>query len=245
MIFPVHITLLLLCITPIDSVVLTTACNTLYAYQDTIFCAPFTGNSIFRLDELGTVQPITFTDNVNYRIRGIAVTPFFCYLNNGRSIEKYYFNSGIRETIFRANDITSFIVTRTDEVILSEWQKQEVIFLDFMYAPRFVMEDVSVKDMFYADTTIYLLLQNRILLCDEYGNVLKETPVPAAARRIFVVDSSIMIFSPGDTYLYEINDSVRKIALPHGVNDIAERNEHIVILDNHGTTLFVYRKSDF
>ena len=82
------------------------------------------------LDEQGTMQPITFTDNVNYRIQNIAVTPFSCYLNNGRSIEKYYFNSGIKETVFKASDITSFIITQTEEVILSERQKREVIFLD-------------------------------------------------------------------------------------------------------------------
>lgn len=234
-----------MCITPIDSIPLSTACYTIYAYQETIFCAPFTGNSIFTLDEQGTLRPITFTDNVNYRIHSIAVTPFSCYLNNGRSIEKYYFNSGITETIFEANDITSFIITRNDEVILSERQKREVIFLDFMYAPRFIMEDVTVKDMFYADTIIYLLLQNRILHCDEYGNTINEIPIPIAARRIFAYDNNIILFSPGDRHLYSIGDDVQKIELLHGVKDIEEHDNHIVMLDNHGTTLFVYRKSDF
>jgi len=197
------------------------------------------------LDEQGTMQPITFTDNVNYRIQNIAVTPFSCYLNNGRSIEKYYFNSGIKETVFKASDITSFIITQTEEVILSERQKREVIFLDFMYAPRFIMEEVTVKDMFYTDTIIYLLLQNRILHCDEYGNIINEIPIPLAARRIFVSGNNVILFSPGDTYVHRIGDSVQKNDILHGVSDIAEIDNHIVVLNNHGTTLFVYRKSDF
>ncbi|KPK68503.1 hypothetical protein AMJ87_11790 [candidate division WOR_3 bacterium SM23_60] len=245
MIFPVHLILFILCISPIDSIPLTTACHTIHVYQDAIFCAPFTGNSLFILDNQGKMQPITFTDNANYRIQNIAVTAFSCYLNNGRSIEKYYLNSGIRETVFKANDITSFIITQNEEVILSERQKREVIFLDFMYTPRFIMEEVTVKDMFYADTIINLLLQNLILRCDEYGNVLKEIPVLTVARRIFAYGNNIILFSPGGTHLYNIGDDVQKIELLHGVRDIAEHNNHIVILDNHGTTLFVYRKSDF
>ncbi len=197
------------------------------------------------LDEQGTMQPITFTDNVNYRIHNIAVTPFSCYLNNVRSIEKYYFNSGITEIVYKANDITSFIITRTEEIILSERQKRQLIFLDFMYAPRFIMEEVTVKDMFYVDTIIYLLLQNRILLCDEYGNIINEKSISITARRIFAYNNNIILFSPGDMYLSKISDGVQRIELLHGVSDIAEHDNHIVILDNHGTTLFVYRKSDF
>jgi len=245
MILPVHITLFLLCITPIDSIRLTTACHTAYVYETTIYCAPFTGNSIFVIGDRGRMQPITFTDNVNYRIYDIAVTPFSCYLNNGRSIEKYYFGSGIRETVFTANNITSFLVTRNDEILLSDRQKREIIFLDFTYAPRFIMEDVSAKDMFYGDTIMYLLLQDRILHCDEFGNIVDETSLSIAAHRIFVYDTTIIVFSPGDEHIFAITDSVRRIELQHGVGDIAEHGNHIVVLDNHGTTLFIYRKSDF
>jgi hypothetical protein len=245
MISSVHITLFVLCITPIDSIPLTAVCHTMYVYQEDLFCAPFIGNSIFVLDEQKTMQPITFTDNVNYRIHKIVVRAFSCYLNNGRSIDKYYINSGIREAVFKASDISSFVVTQSEEVIVAERQKREVIFLDFTYSPRFIMEEVSVNDMFYTDTVIYLLLQKRILYCDEYGNVLKEVPTDIAARRIFVHGNNIMLYSPGDTQLHGIGEGAETVEVLHGVNDIVEHDGYLVILDNHGSNLFVYRKSDF
>ena len=245
MIQVVHIALVLFFLAPIDSVQLSRECSRIHSHEATIFCSPFTGNSIFRLDEQQDMQSITFTDDVNYRIRDIALTPFAIYLNNGRAIDKYYRTSGIKEAVFVSTDITSFIITRTEEIVLADHKKRQIIFLDFIYTPRFVIHDVTARDMTYLNDTIYILLQNSIMVCDEHGNIIKETPTSARADRIFAYDTSIILYYSDGNILHVVDDEVQSVELTHGVRDIVNHKDFIVILNQYGTTLFVYRKSDF
>lgn len=245
MIQVVHIALVLLCLAPVDSIQLSRECSRIHSYEAAIFCSPFTGNSIFRLDEQQDMQSITFTDDANYRIRDIALTPFAFYLNNGRAIEKFYLTSGVKETVFVSTDITSFIITSTEEIVLSDHKKRQIIFLDFIYTPRFVIHDVIARDMVYLNETIYILLQNSILVCDEHGNIIEEKTTSARADRIFAYDTSIILYYSGEKRLFVIDEEIQDFELAHGVRDIADHKDFIVILNQHGTTLFVYRKSDF
>ncbi len=245
MIQTVHIVLVLFFLTPVDSIRLSRECSRIYSDGATIFCSPFTGNSIFVLDNQQAMQSITFTDDVNYRIRDIALTPFAFYLNNGRAIEKYYRTSGIKEAVFVSSDITSFIITRTEEIVLADYKKRQIIFLDFTYTPRFVIHDVIASDIAYLNDTIYILLQNSILVCDEHGNIIREQSTSARADRIFAYDTSIILYNSNENMIRVVDDDGRVLEVAHGVRDMLDHKDFIVILDQYGTTLFIYRKSDF
>ncbi len=230
---------------PGDSIFLGRELNRIEIYNNNIYCAPFIGKSIFILDESKKLTPTTFTDDENYRIYDFRITPFAIYLNNGNAIEKFYFASGKKERIYSSSYISSFVITSSEEVILSDRQRRKLIFLDFINRVKFIIDDLIIKDLYLTDDVIYILTQNSILFCDEYGNLFEEKKIPEKFGRFFVHNKKVIIFSSEKKYLYILNTDWQKIELTHGLRDIVANNDFFVMLDENGTTLYFYSISDF
>ncbi len=239
------ILLFLVLLEPVNVIDLNKKFYSIEIYKNTVYCAPFIGKSIFMLDDSQNLKPITFTDDVNYRIYDFFITPFAIFLNNGRSIEKFYLASGVKENIFSSTDISSFSVTSSEEVIFSERQKHELIFLDFTNNVKFKKVDLNINDLYSIEGIIYILTKNSLLICDEHGNLIDEKEIPKKFNRIVVDSTSVILFSPYEKYLYKLNEDWDKIELPHDILDITVNDEIIVILSEDGTTLYIYSKSDF
>jgi hypothetical protein len=237
--------LFLITLEPIKVIHLGKEFNSIKVYNDRIYCAPFTGKSIFMLDDSNHLIPTTFTDNVNYRIYDFHMTPFALYLNNGSSIEKYYPASGVKENIYSSKDISSFVLTTSDEVILSDRYTRELIFLDFTNSARLKKTDLQINDMQMVNGIIYILTKNKILNIDEHGNILKEEKIPGKLNRIFVNNNTVIIFSSNSDSLYMLDTDAKEINLSHGIRDISGNDGLIVILDKNGTTLYLYSTSEF
>jgi len=235
----------LVVLVPIDSVLLNRELHSVEIYGRHIYCAPFIGNSIFTLDESYNLIPQTFTDDQSYRIYDFHTTPFAFYINNGRSIEKFYIASGTKETIYSSSDISTFIVTPSEEVIFYERQKRMLVFLDFINQIKLTLDDVNIKDFCFVNNVLYILTKNGILFCDEHGNVFKEEKIPDRFSKIYADSTLVLLFSPDKKYIYAFNPSWKKIELSHGVRDITGNDEFIVILSENGTTLYFYNKSAF
>lgn len=243
MILNMPLVLLLMSIEPINTIELDRTYNTIEIYEDRIYLASFTGKSVFVLDDSSKVEPIAFTDDVNYRILDFSITPFAIYLNNGTTLEKYYTASGIKEKIYAAKDISSFIITPSEEVIFSDRYKHELLFLDFSYNVRLLISDLSIKDLYFADDILYVLTKSKLYFYDEHGNVIQEVEIPDKCTNIIVKDSTIILYSIDEKYLYKRNREWTKIELTLGIRDIVLTSNSLVILDENGTTLYIYSLS--
>ena len=228
---------------PIHEIHLDRELNSIEIYNNKIYCAPRTGMSIFELTESEDLHAISFTDDVNYRIYDFYVTPFAIYLNNGRSIEKFYFTSGVKETVYSATDISSFILTPADEIILADHQMRELVFLDFTNSVKFKEPNITIKDLQFVNGIIYTLTKKNIILFDEFGNILGEKKIPEKLNHIFVEDADIFLFSPKKKYFYRFGDDWEKVEFLHGITDMCSNNQSIVILDGSGSYLYFYNKS--
>jgi hypothetical protein len=229
---------------PVDVISLDREFNRIEVYGGTIYLAPFTGTSIFKFTELKNLTAISFTDDVNYRIQNFHITPFAIYLNNDKSIEKFYRTQGVKETIHSSQDITSFIVTSSEEVIFADRMKRELVFLDFTNTIKFKESDIQIKDLQILDDTIYVLTNNSIILFDEYGNAIAKKQIPEKGDRIFADRATIFLFSSNKKYCYELNSDVKKIEYPHSIRDMCVLDDSLVILDGSGTRLYFYNKSN-
>ena len=230
---------------PIEAVAFDRKFHRIEFYNNHIYCAPFTGRSIFRLTESRELKAVSFTDDVNYRIYDFHITPFAVYLNNGKSIEKFYFAQGMKENVFSSRDIASFIITSSDEVIFADREKDELVFLDFTNNVKFKEFDLQIKDLQMSDNVIYALTNNSIILFDIHGNSIEERKTPEKFSRIFVDNAAIFLFSQNKEYFYILNDDVQKIEFPDGISDICGNGKFTVILDGSGSHLYIYNRSDF
>lgn len=234
---------LFLSIESLNAIQLDRVYNIIEKQEDRIYLASFFGKSIFVLDDSNEVQAITFTDDVNHRIHDFSVTPFAIYLNNGNTLEKYYTASGIKEGIFAAKDISSFIITPNEEVIIYDRYKRELVFLDFTYNIRLLISDLNIKDLYFADNILYVLTNNELLLYDEHGNVIQNMDIPEKCTNLVVQDCTIIIFSSDEKYMYKKDGEWIKIELVHGIRDIVLTDNSLFILDENGTTLYIYSLS--
>jgi len=230
---------------PMDSLSLAKEFTLIRNYDGRLYFAPFIGKSIFLLDENERLQPITFTDDINYRIYDFHITPFALYLSNGVSIEKFYLKSGIKEKLYSQDNISAFVITPSEELIIAEEEKNELIFLDFMNKIKFKKFDLKIKDIKLFNKTIYILTNKELLFCDEYGNIFDRRKLTGRFEKLFVTGNKIILFSAGEKEIYILNGEGRKNELPHTITDIAEYNEFIVILDGYGSTLYFYKPTDF
>jgi len=219
--------------------------NTVVCYDNRIFLAPFTGTSIFEFTKAREFKPITFTDDVNFRIYDFHITPFALYLNNGTAINKFYFASGIIEEVYSSKDISAFIITPFDELIFADRTTHELTFLDFADQVKFKKTDIIIKDLQEYNNVIYALSSNNMILFDEHGNVLEEKKIPENCNRLFVDSNNIYLYSNDKKYLYRLADDWEKIDLPHSISDICANNKLTVMLDGLDNNLYIYNKSDF
>lgn len=242
----IMITLLfLLSLEPTEAIDLGKELSCVVMYNNTVYCAPRTGMSIFELTGARKLRAISFTDNLNYRIFDFAITPFALYLNNGRSIDKFYFSSGTKETIYSAKNISSFTLTSSLEIICADNEMRELVFLDFTNGVKYKEPDVTIKDIQFVNGTIHALTKKNIIHFDEHGNVLDKIVIPERLNNIYVDSSNTFLFSPEKDYVYILKDGWEKIDFFHGVTDISGNNQLIVILDGSSSRLFFYNKSDF
>jgi hypothetical protein len=230
---------------PRDSIALGQRFECLECYRDVIYLSPLIGTSIFQLSGHDSMVPISFTDDLNYRVMDFRITPFSIYINRGNALEKYYLSSGTKETVFASTDISSFDLTPAEEIVLADRQRNEIVFLDFTYRVKFKLENILVRDLRWYDTLLYVLTKNSIFVYDEYGNLTDRKYVPEICTKIDLIDHKIIIFTEKANYLY-LNDTtwVRK-EFPFAILDVCERKGSLVILDGFGTTLRTFDRNGF
>jgi hypothetical protein len=232
-------------LTTTNAIPLNRTCNRVECYDEKIFLAPRIGQSIFSLVERDSLDPISFTDDVNYRIRDFKITPFAIYINRGNALEKFYVTSGKKEIIYESGDISSFTLTPAEEIILADRQTRELIFLDFANQFKFKIGNLSVEDVVWDDTIAYVLTTNTLNQYDEHGNLIDTRPIPEQCSRILVADRKIMIFSEQRDYIYESDTDWRRIGLSLTISDICATNKVYIILNGLGNTLYLYSRDDF
>jgi hypothetical protein len=237
--------LFLVAFEPVDTITFSKEFNTIEMYDNTIYCAPRIGTSVFHVTQPGGLRAISFTDKIDYRIYDFYITPFAIYLNNGFSIDKFYFTSGTKQSVYTTQRITSFILTAAEEIVFAHDVRRELVFLDFTNRIKYTEPNITVKDLSYAQGTIYALTRKHIVLFDEFGNILEHIATPEQLTNIFVDSTLLFLFSPEKKYVYTYTDNWNKVDLKHGVTDITANNQYIVILDDSGTRLYFYNKSDF
>lgn len=230
---------------PCDSIRLVNRLCRIEHLEGTLYGAPCIGTSIFRFSGPDMTNPISFTDDVNYRIRGFKPTPFALYLNRGTSIEKYYPAAGVRETVCTAGDIVSFDLTDAEEVILADRRKQELIFLDFAFQRKYVVANIAVEDLRWRNDLLYVLVRNRIHIYDEHGNLVETRAIPERCNRITATADELLIFSEKARHIFRSDTAWSRIELPFTVLDISGKDDGLVILDGSGATLYIYRRGGF
>jgi len=210
-----------------------------------LFLAPRIGKSIFELVAQDSLRPISFTDEVNYRIYDFQMTPFTIYINRGTALEKFYITSGKKETIYTSPDIVSFTLTPADEIVLADRQSRELIFLDFTYQVKFKIENISILDVQWHDTLVYALTKNHILIYDEYGNLFESRSIPEPSSRLIVDDGRIVLFTEQHNYVHQVNGEWRRTELPFTISDMCIKSGAFVILDGNGNNIYSFSRDDF
>lgn len=228
-----------------DTIALSRNCNRIECYEGQLYLAPRVGQSIFRIVAPDSLNPVSFTDDINYRIRGFKMTPFAIYMNRGTAIEKFFVASGKKEIIYTSGNISSFTMTPAEEIILADRQTRQLIFLDFTNQIKFKIENLNVEDVVWSDTTVYALTMSAINQYDEHGNLLDIRPVPEGCNHIFVADRTVFVFTEQSNYMYRADVDWRRIELPVTISDICATNKAYIILNGIGNILHFYSRYDF
>ncbi|OPX18235.1 hypothetical protein BXT86_02195 [candidate division WOR-3 bacterium 4484_100] len=234
------ILLFLFSIQPAEIIPLNHQFRTITVYKNRIYLAPLIGTTIYQMEGPDTFIPITFTDEIDYQIRNFKVTPFAIYFNNGKSIEKFYYTTGTMETIHTGDDIISFVIKPSGELILADRREHSIKILDFHYRPAYQINEIKVKDLWWFRERLYVLTRNSIVQYDRFGNFLKKSRLKYHTQKIRVDSTGIYLFSSQDSYLYLYDQKWHRIKLNHKISDIALMKNKIIILDDKGTTLYIY-----
>jgi hypothetical protein len=219
--------------------------NRIECYNNKLYLSPRIGQSIAQFVSKDSLNLISITDEINYRIYGFMITPFAIYINRGTALEKFFPNSSRKEVIFRSPDISSFSLTPGDEIVLGDRQTHELIFLDFTYQVKFKIENINIEDIQWHDTLIYALAANRIYIYDEYGNLIENRLLPEPCNRMVVGDHDILVFAEQNNYLYRAGVEWRRIELPFAISDICIKNNSFIILDGSRNYLHSYSRDEF
>ncbi len=212
-------------------------------YDRDIFCAPFNGKYIVKIDSTRSVSNFLITNQENSRIYDFKITPFFFYLNMLTGIMRVSISSGLVDTIY-SGDVTAFVVTPADEIVLAESRKNELIFLDVNSNRRFSKKNAMVVDMDYYENKIYVLRGNEIAVFDSYGNTLESIRVSEKVSRI-VVDREIFLFSPMSNVVFKRGEEWQRIELDYSIIDLKLSKDKIWVLKQYGDTICVYNRADF
>ncbi len=217
--------------------------TTFQLYEDAIFIAPFNGKSIIKLDSTGSFLSFPITNQENNRIYQFKITPFYFCLNTPLGLVKMHYATGVNEMLYSGN-ITAFIITNTEEVVLADRIKNEIIFLDTDNKIRLKKKNINVLDMDYFEGMIYLLSSRGILVLDEYGNTIESIKTPENINRISVAED-IYVFAPLSNIVYRWDKEWKRIELKYPVNDLKLNKNYLFTLNQYGDILYLYDRSDF
>jgi len=230
---------------PGDSIMLAGNFGRAECYEGSLYLAPGIGTSIFRFYAPDSMNAVSFTDDVNYRIRGFKLTPFAIYINRGTALEKYYPVSGKKENVYSARDISSFDLTPLAEIILADRQNRELVFLDFEYNVKFRISNITVEDLQWHDDLLYVLAKSGVYVYDEHGSQIEKKPIPERCNRILVADHQLLIFTQNTNYVLVTDSTWLKKEFPFTILDICVKNDSYVMLDGTGYTLHIIDQDSF
>ena len=191
-----------------------------------------------------SLENIPVTDKENFRIVSFQVTPFVYYLNTGLALIRFFPASGASDTIFVTAEISSFGITRDGDAVVGDRVNNALVFQDYRGQPLFTVHEVAIKDLRCCRDTVYALTDRKLLVFDKFGNPIREIESPGNLDRLFVADSMIGLFSPGQSYYYAFTGQWSKIELPLELTDLTADGEYIIVLGNHGTSLYYFLPAD-
>lgn len=238
------ILLLLAALTPVRVLPLAGRYDRIDQYDGRVYLAQlFTKNIVYYPDS-GSPEIITVTDAEGYRIEGFRVSPFMIYINTGRVLIRFFPASGWTDTLYRAEDISSFVLTPEEEVVVGDRPANALIFFDYRRQLKFIKNQIPVKDLQYARGELYALTDRALLVFDKFGNPLREQAVPENLDRLFAVDSMLYLFSPGREYFYIFDGQWQRIGLPYDLSDLTADGHDLIVLGNRGSALYFYPLPD-
>lgn len=247
----VPLALVAFCLLPVRSVRLPGEFSSIAFAGQTVYLSPFFGRSILVADGLDSVfagaelRPLVFTADEDYRIRQFRAAPRGFYINDGRRIDKYFFPAGVVETVFSGSDIGRFAVLAGEEIVYIDTRRQELVFLNAGYRVRNRLGHQNTVDLYAEGGVIYGLARSEVVRYDEYGNVLDRIQVPDKMERLFVDGGKIFLFSGSKNFVYRYDGRWEKILLELLIGDIAVYDTNVVVLDNAGTSLHIFNRSEF
>jgi hypothetical protein len=236
--------LLLAALVPIREMPLTGRYDRIDQYNGRVYLAQHFTKSIVCYPDSGSPEIIAVTDAEDYRIDGFRVSPFMIYINTGRVLIRFLPASGWTDTLYRAEDISSFILTPEEEVVVGDRSANALIFFDYQRQLKFIKNQIPVKDLQYAQGKLYALTDWSLLVFDKFGNPLREHAVPENLDRLFAVDSLLFLFSPGRDYFYMFDGQWHRIGLPYDLSDLTVDGPDLIVLGNRGSALYFYPLSD-
>ncbi|HEX7319164.1 MAG TPA: hypothetical protein VF399_02255 [bacterium] len=253
--------LFVFCVDPAFVITMPAEYGVLEVHDSLVYVAPFFGAGIYRFQPVrgqsraDNMEPLNFTRQENYRILQFEVTPFFIFINNGKTIEKYFFSAGTTETVCQGEQISSFTLTGFWDICYADYGQEELVFLNTNARVMNRLSDVAVIDVKSGEKMVYALTRKKIIRCDEYGNSTGEISLPESLERLYAAGHKLYLFSQARDYFYTYDDrasdhdttdgSWRKIELGRSIRDLAVLDSTMVMLDNAGTHLLFYNWSEF
>lgn len=220
-------------------------CSTIAFGDGQVYCAPFSGSSFYRLLRDDSLLPVTFSDDQNYRIIDFQVMPFTVYLYNGVTIDRFYPASGDKIPVYASRDISAFVVTPWEELIIADRRQRELIFLDFNFEVKFRVHDLNVRDICMSGQTLAILTGQSVLVCDEICSERQTIPLPGPCDRIISIDGEPAVYLTNTNSIFLFHGTWREDTLPHTIQDIACSDSSVYILGDDGFTLYYYSVSSF
>ncbi len=249
------------CVDPAFVITMPAEYGMLAVYDSLVYVAPFFGVSIYRFQpvrgqsDAEDMEPLNFTRQENCRILQFEVTPFFIYINNGKAIKKYFFSTGTTETVCQGEQISSFTLTAFWDVCYADYGQAELVFLNANARVVNRVSDVAVIDVVSGENMVYALTRKKIIRCDGYGNSTGDIMLPESLEHLFAEDGRLYLFSQTKDYLYTYDDraldhdttdaSWKKVEIGRPIRDLAVIDSTLVMLDNAGTHLLFYNRSEF
>jgi hypothetical protein len=237
-------------ILPQDSILLPNACTHIesysYPHADRIYCAPFTGTTIYSIAKDGAVTAGLFTGNTRERIVAFAVTPFAFFINNGETIVRYFRSTMASLEVITATKITSFAITPSEEIIFANTLERALYLFDYTGEEKTRIEDIMVRDMVVIDTLLYVLTPSHVVLFDLFGNVLEQHSHNGSFNGLRVHDDRFFLFARGQQEIHVFSEQQEHVVvLPVIIQEIAIREPYIYVLDERGTVLYRFHSADF
>lgn len=237
-----HILLIICLLEPKHTIELPGYYTNFQFYEGTIYLVPFNGKSITKIDSNGNIANFPVTNEENYRIYEFRITPFYFYLNTPAGIIKMHRTEGMAKGIYDGN-ITTFIITHSEEIVLADRLRNEIIFLDTGNKIRLKKKNIKVIDMDYYNERLYLLTPNSIFVFDEYGNRLESIQTPESMKGISAAEE-ICLFSSSSNIIYIWNGEWKRIELKYPVSYIQLNEVYLITLNQYGDCIYIYDKSE-